>query len=222
MTNGQPAHLHQIAGNGLALATFLGILAGIGAGGVNEGDDGPAKFFGLLHQAQRFAVALGPGHTEIVFKILFQAAALAVPQNSHRRAMIPGNAAQNGGVLPALAVAPLLKEIREQRLDELIDMGPVGVAGQKNPVLGGQRLAAFHKRGAPGFQLGQTGSVGGAPVLLKPVFRPVHRTGLQHGDLGFQCIQFLEGILNQLCFLPWVCSWSSRASVSRILSRGTT
>ena len=37
--NGQPAHLHQIAGNGLALAALLGILAGIGAGGVNEGDE---------------------------------------------------------------------------------------------------------------------------------------------------------------------------------------
>ena len=55
--------------------------------------------------------------------------------------MEAGHTAQNGGVLLALAVAPLLKEVGEQGGDGLVNVGAVRVPGQKDPVLGGQRAA---------------------------------------------------------------------------------
>ncbi len=140
--HGQAAHLHQVAGDGLALSALLGVLAGVSARRVDERDDGPTELLGLLHQAQGLAVALRPRHAEVAGQILLQRGALAVTDDGHRHAVEAGHTAQNGGVLPALAVAPLLKEVGEQCGDGLVNVGAVRVPGQKDPVLGGQRAAA--------------------------------------------------------------------------------
>ena len=112
--HGQAAHLHQVAGNGFALSALLGILAGVRTRGVDKGDDGTVKFFGLLHQAQGLAVALRPGHTKVAAQVFFQRAALAVADDRDRLAMEQCHTAQNGGIFLALAVAALLKEVGER------------------------------------------------------------------------------------------------------------
>ena len=85
-------------------------------------------------------------------------------------AVVQGHAAQDRGVLAAEAVALLLKEVGEQRLDIVGDIGPLGVAGNGHPRRGGQRFA--HVR--PPFlvepqQLGQ-----GVPHL-QPGHHRVHK-----------------------------------------------
>ena len=139
--NGQAAHLHQVPRNGFALPALLGILAGVCARRVDEGDDGAAELFSLLHQTQGLAVPFRAGHPEVAGQILFQRGTLAVADDGHRQTMEPGHAAQDGAVLLALAVAPLLEEIGEQSRDRFVDVGTLRVPGQKDPVLGGQRAA---------------------------------------------------------------------------------
>ena len=130
--------------------------------------------------------------------------------------MEPGYAAQNGGVLLALAVAALFKKVGEQVIDDLANVGAVRAAGQKDPVLRRQRRAVL-----------QNG------VLLRGKFRQLRRMGgrirhflifcaAQRIDLCIQRFQLLQNLFDQLRFLPWVWSCRMRSSVSFILSRGTT
>ena len=102
----------------------------------------------------------------------------------HRHPVETGHAAQNGRVLLALPVAALLKEIREQGRDRLVDVRTLRVTGQKDPILGGQRAAGaqdlvlFHR------QLCQFGRMGRDGVhIIAAAF--------QRGDLGVQRGQLL-------------------------------
>ena len=79
-------------------------------GRVDKGDDGAAKLFGLLHEAEGLAVALRPRHTEVAGHVLFQRGTLAVADDGHGHPVEAGDAAQDGAVLPALTIAALLKE----------------------------------------------------------------------------------------------------------------
>ena len=98
-----------------ALAPRLGLQAGVGAGGVDEGDDGTAELLRLMHEPLGLAVALGAGHAEV-------AAAGSPPgcgpSGGRRRSPAwPWNRAtppRMAAVLAAQAVAPLLKEIGKQ------------------------------------------------------------------------------------------------------------
>ena len=107
----QFGHLQQVAGDGLGLAAFLGIDAGPGAGGVDEGQDRQAEAFGHLHQAQRLAVALGLGHAEIAADLGLGVAALLVADHHHRAAVDARQAADDGVVVGEGAVAGQLLEL---------------------------------------------------------------------------------------------------------------
>ena len=63
--NPQPAHLPEVDGDRLGLAPLLGTDAGVGARGIDQGDDGQLVFFSELHFEQRLTVALGVGATEV-------------------------------------------------------------------------------------------------------------------------------------------------------------
>ncbi len=65
MGTGQARHLAQISRDGFGLAALFRVDSRIRAGRVNEGEDRPAKLRGELHDAQRLAVALGLGLSEI-------------------------------------------------------------------------------------------------------------------------------------------------------------
>ena len=64
-----------------------------------------------------------------------------------RLAVKQGHAPQNAGVLAALAVAPLLKEIRKDRGDIIIDLGAARMARQIDLLLGAQVAAPLQQRG---------------------------------------------------------------------------
>ena len=141
--DGQTAHLHQVAGNGLALSALLGILAGVRAGGVHKSNDGTPEFFCLLHHAQSLAVPLRSRHTKIALQVFLQRGSLAMPQNCDGHPMKPRNTAQNGGILLALAIPALFKEIGKQCVNDLADMRAIRAACQKNTILRRQRGAAL-------------------------------------------------------------------------------
>ena len=104
--------------------------------------------------------------------------------DGHRHPVEAGDAAQNGAVLPALTVAALLKEIGEQSIDGLVDMGALRVACQKDPILGGQRAAGAQDLVLFHSQLCQLGGMGRDGIHLVAA-------AFQRGDLGIQRSQLL-------------------------------
>ena len=115
--------------------------------------------------------------------------------DGHRHAVEAGHTAQNGGVLLALAVAPLLKEVGEQGGDGLVNVGTVRVPGQKDPVLGGQRAAGAQDLVLFHSQLCQLGGMGRDGIHLVAA-------AFQRGDLGIQRSQLLQNFLDHSCFPP--------------------
>jgi hypothetical protein len=114
------------AGDGLGLAALLGADARIGAGGVDEGDHRQVEALGHVHQAHGLAVALGPGHAEVVLQAGGGVVALLVAHDHDRDAAEAAQAADDGLVVGELAVAA--------QLDELVDQGracsPSGAAAR--------------------------------------------------------------------------------------------
>ena len=55
----------QVPGNGFSLSFFFRFQSAERAGGVDKGNNRPAEFFRLLHQAEGFPVSLGRGHSVI-------------------------------------------------------------------------------------------------------------------------------------------------------------
>ena len=117
------------AGDGLALAALLGADAGIGAGGVDEGDHRQAELVGQVHQPHRLAVALRPGGAEIVLDAGGGVVALLVADHHHRRAAKPAQPADDGLVVAEFAVAAQLDEILDQAGDVVDEVRPLGMAG---------------------------------------------------------------------------------------------
>ena len=71
----------------LVLAAFLRADAGVGAGGVDEGQQRQLEAFGQLHQPQRLAVTLRARHAEVAAHLGLGVAALLVADDHHRAAV---------------------------------------------------------------------------------------------------------------------------------------
>ena len=132
----QAAHEHDALGNGLALSVALRLQTGIGAGGVHKGDHRASELLCLPHQPHGLAIALRLRHAEVAADILLQGLALAVTDHCHRTVPQHGNAAHNGTIVHAGTVAPLLKEVGEQVVDIVLNIGPVLGTGQLHPLIG--------------------------------------------------------------------------------------
>src|SRR5438093_669593 len=61
----QRRHLLEIARDRLGLAALFGAEPGIGAGRVDERDDGLTELLGQMHEPERLAIALGMRHPEV-------------------------------------------------------------------------------------------------------------------------------------------------------------
>ena len=109
--------------------------------GVDQCNDRAAELFSLPHQPQGLAIALRIGHAEVALEVLLQRFALPGADDGHRAAVVQGHAAQDRGILAAEAVALLLKEVCEQRLNIICDIGPLGVAGNGDPLGGSEGIA---------------------------------------------------------------------------------
>ena len=109
----QRAHRGQTFGDGLALPTLLRADVAARAGCVDKADDRAVEFFGLPHQAQRLAIALGLRRAEAALDALFGGMALFDRNHRHRRRAEVGQAADDGWVVRVAAVAVQLKKAVE-------------------------------------------------------------------------------------------------------------
>ena len=109
----QRAHRGQTFGDGLALAALLRADVAARAGCVDKADDRAVEFFGLPHQAQRLAIALGLRRAEAALDALFGGMALFDRNHRHRRSAEVGQAADDGWVVRVAAVAVQLKKAVE-------------------------------------------------------------------------------------------------------------
>src|SRR3546814_16409491 len=89
----------------LRLAALLGADAGIGAGGVYQGDDRQAEPLRQAHEALRLALALRAGHAEVVLHPAVDVGALLVADDHDGLADAPPKAPADGVVLREQAVA---------------------------------------------------------------------------------------------------------------------
>ena len=124
----QARHLKDVAPDGFGLAALLGVDAGVGAGGVNEGEDGQGEFFCQPHEAQRLAVALGARHAEVARGALACVAPLLVANDDARLALKAREAADDALVVGKVTVAVQLLKVGEAFADVVQGVGAVGVA----------------------------------------------------------------------------------------------
>ena len=71
------------AGNRLGLPAFFCLHSGKGTRRIDERNDGKAKTIGQFHKADRFAIAFGLTHAEIMAKAAFGIIALFMPDQHH-------------------------------------------------------------------------------------------------------------------------------------------
>src|SRR5438067_1810177 len=147
----QRRHAPQIARDRLRLAALLGAQPRIGAGRVDEREDGLAELRGQLHEAQGLAIALGVRHPEVARDLLARVAPLLVTDHDHRLPIEAREAADDGRIVAEQAVAVQLGEFLQQQLAPVARVGTLGVPRQLRALPGreaGVRALAAHAAGA--------------------------------------------------------------------------
>ena len=89
---------------------------------------GQAEALGQTHQALGLAVALGPGHAEVVLDPLGGVGALLVADHHHGVAVQAPQPAHNRAVLGVDPVAGQRREVVDQLGHVIGEMGPLGMA----------------------------------------------------------------------------------------------
>jgi len=112
----------------LGLAARLGVDAGIGAGRVDQRDHRQMEAVCEVHQALGLAIALGPGHAEVVAHAGGGVGTLLVADDDDGAAAEAAEAADDGAVVGEGPVAGERRELLDQRADVVDRMGPIGVA----------------------------------------------------------------------------------------------
>ena len=111
--------------DGFGLAAFLGALAGIGAGGVDQGDHRETETVRHVQQPRRLAIALGPGHAEVAVEPRLGVMALFMADHHHRPVIDPRQPAHHRQILAELPVAGQRGEFGKERLDVILAMRPL-------------------------------------------------------------------------------------------------
>ncbi|KAF4530411.1 hypothetical protein B566_EDAN018552 [Ephemera danica] len=142
----QLRHLEDVAANGFRLAALLCANAWVGARRVHEGEHRQMKLLGQLHQPQRLAVALGPGHAEIAQPAFLRIAPLLVPQHHAGLAIEAGHAADDGQIISVVAITMQFMEIGEAFAYVVQRVGPLRVAGDLRHLPGRQARIDFLAR----------------------------------------------------------------------------
>ena len=115
--------------DGLRLAAFLGAHTRIGALSIHQGDDRQEKAVRQAHQSGRLAVALRPGHAEVMAHPALRIAALFMPDDHHRTAPKAADTARNSLVIRIGAVAGQGGESIDQPGHIILKLRPVWVPG---------------------------------------------------------------------------------------------
>src|SRR5690554_648551 len=108
----------------------LGAYPGIGAQGIDEGEDGPSISIGELHHAHRLSIALGMRHSKITSHLLADRSALLL--SDHRDVMTAKlrKARDDGGVVSEEAISMQLGKILKERLEMIEKIRSIGMAAQ--------------------------------------------------------------------------------------------
>src|SRR5690606_8369884 len=117
------------AGDGLGLAAFLRADTGIGAGGVDKGQNGNSEMIGEPHQPLRLAVSFRAGHTEIMPDAGFRILAFFRPDHDDAAAAEPAEAADNRLVIGKSAITGKRHEILDQPGGDIAEFGTIDMAG---------------------------------------------------------------------------------------------
>ena len=135
---GRPAISRRLRAMASACPRSSAPRPGIGAGRVDERDDGLAELGRELHQPERLAVALGVRHAEVARDVLAGVAPLLVADHHHRLAVEAGEAAHDRLVVAEDAVAVQLDAVLEQQADEVERVRALRVPGDLGALPGGQ------------------------------------------------------------------------------------
>src|SRR5258708_3651188 len=119
---------------------LLGADAGIGAGGIDQGQDRQLEPVGQLHQPPGLAVALGPGHAEIVPHAGFRRSPLLGAEDHRGEAAEAADAADHGAVFGEGAIAGKRGELFDQLGDHLGGMRPLRMARHQHLLPGAELL----------------------------------------------------------------------------------
>ena len=92
-------------------------------------DDRQAEAVGELHQPDRLAIAFGPGHSEIVLEAAGGVVAFLVADQHDPSPAEAAEPADDRLVLAEIAVAGERHEILDQAGDIILEMRPLGMAG---------------------------------------------------------------------------------------------
>jgi len=104
-------------------------MPGIGAGGVDKGEHRQPELLGQLHQAQRFAVALGARHAKVAQRALFGVAPFLLAQHHAGLAVEARQPADDALVVGKVAVAVQLDKMAKNFAHVIERVGALAVAG---------------------------------------------------------------------------------------------
>lgn len=174
----ESGHFHEVSGDALGLPAFFGADAGIRAWGVDECDDWQAEFFGELHAAEGFAVALGVCQSEEALHFFLGVAALVVADEHDFVTTDSRQSAADGGVVAEVAVAVDLAELAADHFDVVFEEGALGVSGDLDGFPSGEVFVGFAEEG--GVVLAEAADLGRAVDLAGGLL------GFEFGDLAFE------------------------------------
>ncbi len=106
-------------------------MPGIGARRINESENGPAKFRGQLHDAQRLAIAFGLGLPEILRHALLGVAALLLADQHDGTPVEARETRHHRRIVAIRAVAVQFVEIFKQDAHVIHHVGTLRMARQK-------------------------------------------------------------------------------------------
>ncbi len=107
-------------------------MPGIGAGGVDQGQDRQAEALGQPHQPPRLAIPFRPPHAEIVLEPSLGIGALFGAEHENAAPAKAADAADDRRILGECAVAGERHEIGDQSADVVEAMRPFGMPGHLN------------------------------------------------------------------------------------------
>src|SRR5262249_55180041 len=85
--NSKTRHFTQVIGDSCSLASSYSANAWVSSGRINKSKNWPREFFGQLHEAQGFAIALRLGHSEVSIELLFCVTGLLCSHHNARLAV---------------------------------------------------------------------------------------------------------------------------------------
>src|SRR6185295_436412 len=109
----KPRHDKKIADKRFRLAAFFCTDSGIGAWGVDKGDDGTPKLLGHPHETQGFSIAFGIRHAKISLHPFFEGLPFLMADNHERPVIVGGEASDDGTIVAKRAVSMELEKVSE-------------------------------------------------------------------------------------------------------------